>query len=457
MYDLAVIGGGSAGLTAATIAGRLGARTILMDREALGGDCLWAGCVPSKALIHAARVVYLGRTGSRVGAPANLGAPDFPAALAYVRRAQAHIGAHDSPEALRAHGVAVAFGGARFLSPTQIRCGETVFEARRTIVAVGSHAVAPPIPGLAEAGHLDHVSIFALDHLPPRVAVIGGGPVGVELAQCLARFGAQVTILQRGPRLLPRDDAELSALLAQALGGELTVRCDAGVERVERVGPARRVHFSGGSLDCDAILVAVGRRARLDGLGLDSAGVAVRDGAVHVDPHLRTTAANIYACGDCVGGPQFTHFAEAQARVAVRNALFRGRQRFALDAVPWTTFTDPELAHVGAREGDVPGARVFRSPYERLDRAVCEDAPFGLGKVVCDARGRILGASLLGLGAGEALAPLVLARDAGLTLDAVGRSVFVYPTLGRVVRRLSDERFLAEGRPGWIRKLFGRF
>ena len=450
-YDLVVVGGGSAGLTAATFAGRVGARVLLVDRERLGGDCLWTGCVPSKALIRCAAVAHTARRSGEYGV---LTEPtvDFPAAMAHVSRAMARIAAADSPAALAAHGVEVAFGGALFLGPHRLQIGEREVGAGRVVLATGARPIPPPIAGLAEAGYLDHVSLWSLAESPRRLAVVGGGPVGVEMAQAFARLGARVTLVQRAARLLPRDDAELSGLLHGYLGEELTVLVGATVVGVQRHGAEKvlAVRSAGGEreLICDEVLVATGRRPVLEGLDLDAAGVHATERGIEIDAALRTSATGVFACGDCTGGPQFTHVAESQARVATRNALFRGRARLRR-TIAWTTFTDPELAQVGLTEArareEGRDIRVYRFEYGDLDRAVCDGVTRGRAKMVCDRRGRILGASLLGAYAGEAASELAVAADAGLTIRQLGASIHVYPTFSRVVRRLSDQAFMDDG------------
>ena len=380
-YDLVVVGGGSAGLTAAIMAGRLGARTLLVDRERLGGDCTHHGCVPSKALIHCARLAHHIEGSSRFGIEAS-SRVDWSGVKAHIQRAIDRVAAHETPEALAAHGIEVAFGGARFADgPSQLVVGgERVVTARRVVLCVGSRSAPPPIPGLAEAGFIDHRDVFRLDALPKRLAVIGGGPIGVELGQALARLGVKVTIVQRGPRILPRDDDELTNMLADRLRAELDVVTDAEVLSCERDGDDHVVRWErdGQSqlLRCDAILVATGRVANVEGLELERAGVALRDGRIAVDPYVRTSARGVYAAGDCAGPHAFTHFASAQARIATRNALFRFPQRFQPAAVPWCTFTDPELAQVGTTEAQATQSgediRIYRRDYQHVDRAVSE-------------------------------------------------------------------------------------
>lgn len=473
MWDLIVIGGGSAGLTAATIGGRVGASVLLVDKTALGGDCLHSGCVPSKALIRCARAAHEARSARRFGV--RVGEPQivFEDVMVHVRGAIAHIGEHDSPKALESVGVQVAFGGAELVaglaSEAAVRIGgERVEEARRIIICVGSRSAPPPIDGLDEVGFIDHVGVFQLSRLPARLAVIGGGPIGIELGQAFARLGSRVTILERADGILPRDDRELADRLLARLKDEVEVRLGVLTTRVERnvAAACKTVIYEQSGVehrvDCDEILVAAGRRASLTGLGLEAGGVETDRGRIVVDRFLRTTAPSVYAAGDCVGPFQFTHFAEAQARVAARNALFRGRKAMkARPNVPWVTFCDPELAQVGLTEAQArethPDARVYRYPFDRLDRAVCEGSTDGLAKLVATPKGRILGASILGHGAGEAIANVVLAMDAKRSLSDIGSGIFAYPTMSRIVRRLADEPFLSTGVSPAVARWFGRF
>ncbi|MBI5490439.1 MAG: FAD-dependent oxidoreductase [Deltaproteobacteria bacterium] len=464
-YDLVVLGAGSAGLTAAIVAGRVGARVLLLDREKTGGDCTHHGCVPSKALIRCARAAHGVRHAARFGVGAAPTQVDFGRVHDFVHGAIATVASGETPEKLRAHGVETVFGGGRFLSPTSLRAGEREVRADRAIVAVGSRASAPPIPGLAEAGFLDHVALFELRELPARLAVIGGGPIGVEMGQALARLGSKVTILEAGPRILPRDDADLAGVLLDLLKLELDIVPGAKVTGVGRAGGAKTVRYEvageATTLECDEVLVAVGRKPNLEGLGLDAAGVQTTPRGITVDAHLRTTARNIWAAGDCTGSYQFTHFAQVQAQVATRNALFRGKQKFDEPFVPWTTFADPELAHVGLREEDArashPEARTYRMPYAELDRAIVEGETGGLAKVVCDRHGRILGASLLGPRAGEAISEFVIAMKQGIRLQDLAGMIHAYPTMNRIVSDLGNRRFFQEGISDLTRRLFGKF
>ena len=444
-YDLAVIGGGSAGLTAARFGVALGARVALIDRSAaaLGGDCLHTGCVPSKALLHAARTHWLaGRTGD-YGLPdrAPAGPVDLGAVMDGVRGVIARAGEVDTPAALRAQGIALRFGAARFRSPRALEVDGTPVRARRYIVATGSRPAIPEIPGLADTGYLTNESVFGLRALPASLLVLGGGPVGCELGQALARLGSHVTIVGRAPRLLPREDPEASAVLARVFAREgMDVRTGATVERVrpeggEWVATVTRDEARD-ELRVAAMLVAAGRRASADDLGLELAGVEVgRDGIV-VDRHARTSNPAIFACGDVIGQLRFTHAAGYQAAVAVRNALLPVGPSLDYGAIPWATFTDPEVGRVGLTEAEARArhrrAVETRLPYRHIDRALAmrEHAEEGFITLVHNAGGTLYGAQIVGPGAGETINEVALALRHGLTVGDIGTAIHVYPTLG---------------------------
>ncbi|MCA9596598.1 MAG: mercuric reductase [Myxococcales bacterium] len=415
-YNLVVIGGGTAGLVSAMGAAGLGAKVALVERALLGGDCLVTGCVPSKALLAAAK------------------AGDFEAAMARVRRTRADIAPHDSAARLAGAGVDVYFGDARFVAPDAVTVEGTQLEFRRAVIATGARPAVPPIPGLAESGFLTSESVFSLTELPRRLAIIGGGPIGVELAQAFARLGSQVTLLEQGPRLLPRDEARAAEIVAASLIRDgVDVRTAVRVERVDGATLAT----STGSVSADAILVATGRRPNVEELGLDAAGVRVNDRGVVVDAHLRTDNRRVYAAGDVAGMWQFTHAADAMARLVLQNALFFGRRRASELVIPWVTYTDPEVAHVGMpSEGETLAS--IGVDLEDNDRAIVEGHTEGYAQVLHDSRGRIRSATIVAPNAGDLIATLCLAMSAGLNLSAVSSTVFPYPTTGELVKRLGD-------------------
>jgi pyruvate/2-oxoglutarate dehydrogenase complex dihydrolipoamide dehydrogenase (E3) component len=464
VYDLVAIGGGSAGLVSAAVAAGLGARTALVEKHRLGGECLWTGCVPSKALLQSARAARLmGRL-----AEFGLEGPPFRreharGVLEHVRASRLRVQEADAVEPLlRELGVEFFYGDGRFLNNRELQLGDRVLRSRRWVIATGSRPRVPSVPGLAEAGYLTNTTVFDLPDLPESLLVIGGGPVGVEMAQAFQRLGTQVTLLQRGPRLLPRDDEELVHLLEARLREEgVDLRLGAEAVRVERAGARKQVTVrdAGGARAVEAaeILVATGRRANCEGLGLEEIGVRMDADGIAVDNRLRTRVRNIWACGDVIGWPQFSHLAEYEAKIAVQNALLPVPARARFDRVPWATFTEPELAHLGlteaeARSKGIP-VEVFRHPFSRDDRALVDGEPYGLVKLVARAGGgKLLGAQILGPRAGELIQEAILALDRGLSVRRLADTVHVYPTLTVAVQRAAQYWWKARGENPFFRK-----
>lgn len=465
-YDLIVIGGGSAGITATTMAARLGARVLLVDRERLGGDCLHYGCVPSKALIASARLAHRMRRAADYGMATPDVQVDIEAVMRRIQNIKDTIGAHESPDVFRQMGSDVKFGGARFVDPQTLEVGGERLTGEKILIATGSHAVNPPIPGIEEVGTINHISVFHLKELPRRLIVVGGGPIGCEIAQSLSRLGSEVKIVQRGPRLLHREDPEIAQMLHEAFRREgIELLLEAEPECIREEDGIKKIDIrqkdQSLQLECDAIFIAIGRKPSIEALDLDKAGVAVNPRGIIVDDTLQTSQRHIFAVGDCNGGPQFTHWAEHEARIATRNALFRGRSKRSMNLIPWVTFTDPEVARVGltleeARK-EYGEAHEYQLPMSKVDRAVCEGEPHGQIKVVVGKKEKILGVHIIGLNAGEALAEWVLAMEHGISLPQIGNAIHVYPTLGRVNRRVADMHFLENGVASWMIRLFGQF
>lgn len=456
--DLVVIGGGVGGLVVASVASQLGlAVTLIEVEERLGGDCLHYGCVPSKALIQAGRIAHLMRRGGDFGLSCD--GPD-PVDLAAVRRhvqgTIEQLQVHDDPDRFRSYGCEVLFGAATFTGPDTVQVGDETRRGRRLVLATGSSPFIPPVPGLAEAGYLTNREVFELERLPERLAVVGGGPIGVELAQAFARLGSRVTVLQRADRLIPREDPEASTLLQEAFAREgIEVLLEADVQRAERREGGRVLHYTGpagdASLEADEVLVSIGRRPNVEGLGLEAAGVEYGRSGVRVDDRLRTTNPRVYACGDVAGPYQFTHMAEYQAGVVIANTAFRIPKKVDYRVVPWVTYTDPEVARVGltldeAREQGIP-AKELRFPMADVDRAVVERETAGTAKVVVRTGsrfrggGRILGATLVGTHAGELLHEVVLAMQTGARIGAISGAIHAYPTRAQVLRRVVNTHF----------------
>ncbi|MEP7027401.1 MAG: FAD-dependent oxidoreductase [Candidatus Eisenbacteria bacterium] len=468
-YDLVVLGAGAAGLTAAAIGAQLAARTLLVEEDRPGGDCTWHGCVPSKALLHAASVVQAARTAGRYGLePAELGV-DLGKVLARVHEIQEEIYRDaDQPSIYEQLGAHVKQARARFVGAHALELraegqAPRVVRFRYAVIATGSRPAVPTIAGLEQVPYLTNETIFQLERLPPRLLVLGGGPIGVEMAQAFQRLGSRVTILERGERLLPHDDAEHGLVLTRALEAEgVAVHLAADVRRVERAGEGVRIAYGRGGVEqeveADALLVATGRRPRIEDLGLDAAGVAATARGVTVDDRCRTSRKHIYACGDVVGELMFTHVAEHMAKIALTNALLGLPSKLDREAVPWVTFTDPEVAHVGASEAELTETgrrfRVYRFPYSGIDRALTQRTPLGEIKVLATRHtGRILGASIVGAGAGELIAELGLAFRHRIPLRGIADTIHAYPTLALGNRRVADQWYIENASPVFLRVL----
>ncbi len=467
-YDLIVIGAGSGGLTAARLAVGLGARVALVERDRIGGDCTWTGCIPSKALIRAAKVAHESRRAVELGLPAPAD-PDGRADMSKVRdqvsRSIASVYELETPERLADEGVDVFLGGARFESPTRIRVGDASLVGRRFLIVTGALPKIPGIPGLEDVPYVTSLEIFESTELPERLLVIGSGPQGCEISQAYARLGARVTMF--GARPLPREDPDASAVLAKVFDREGITRVPVRVDGARMEGD--EIVLSANSLEVrgDAVFIAAGRRAAIDGLGLEAAGVTCSEDGVVVDRRLRTSVRRIFAAGDCVAGnDQFTHLAGWQAARAVQNALIPGyRVSGFSDVVPRTTFTDPEVGQVGLSEPEARarfGDRVLVTVREasRIDRAITDGDPDGFIKVVHRRNGRILGATVVAERGGEVIAEVALAMSTGVKLPALAQVIHPYPTYSIALQQLAGDAALGatmEGPMGGaIRRLVGR-
>lgn len=447
--DICVIGAGSGGLTVAAGAVQMGADTVLIERDRMGGDCLNTGCVPSKALIAAAAAAQAVRGAGRFGVNGHEPEIDPAAVHDHVERVIAGIRPNDSEERFRGLGVQVIRDSARFVGPDRVRAGAVEIRARRFVIATGSRPVLPPIPGLAETPHLTNETVFDLRTRPAHLVVIGGGPIGAELAQAHRRLGSRVTVLERG-RMLSREDPELVAVVRNALAAEgVALREGVEIARVERDGNGIAVVLGGDGgerrIAGSDLLVAAGRRPVIEDLGLDAAGIAHDQRGITVDARLRTSNRRVYAIGDVAGGPQFTHLAGHHAGIVLRNALFRLPARAKTLSVPRVTFTDPELAQVGLTEDEARQrhgeVRVLRAGFDESDRARTGLATEGLVKLVATRRGRVLGAGIAGPHAGEMIHLWTLAIDQGIGLGAIAGMVAPYPTLGELSKRAAGSYF----------------
>ena len=446
--DICVLGAGSAGLSIAAGAAQLGAKTVLVERGRMGGDCLNYGCVPSKSLLAAAKAASAQPRAFRMGVRTAAPEVDFEAVHAHLHGVIEAIAPQDSVERFEAMGVTVVRASARFLGPREVAAGDTRIRARRFVIATGSVPTVPPMPGLDSLPYLTNETVFDLTELPEHLVIIGGGAIGCELGQAFRRLGARVSLLEMAS-LLPKDDPELVDILrtrlraegleilegARVVGvGKSADGIAVAIERAEGGPDGRGQRVSG-----TALLLAVGRRPAVDGLDLQAAGIEFDRTGVKVDARLRTTNRKVYAAGDIIGGNQFTHMAGHHASIVIRNALFRLPAKVETRAVPWVTFTDPELAQVGLGEEAARRAhgriRVLRWPFAENDRAQAERRTDGLVKVIATPRGRVLGAAILGAQAGELIQPWILAISRRIGLSAMAGMIVPYPTLGEASKR----------------------
>lgn len=465
-YDLLVLGGGAAGLTAAGLAASAGAKTLLVERHRLGGDCTWTGCVPSKTLLHAASLAHRARTAEAVGIRAGEPEVDFGAVMEHVRSTRRRIYEEaDTPERLAEFGIETTHATARFADSHTVELetetGGRSVTARKIIVATGGHPQLPPIDGVEEVNHLTTETLFELEERPDRLAIIGAGPIGTEIAQAFQRLGSQVTVIEQANRILTKDHAELARSLRGVLENEgVAYRLGAAIERVDEVDGTISITLMHDEklmeVQADALLVAAGRRPNVDGLGLKSAGVDYSERGISVDERCRTSQRHIFAIGDVTGRYEFSHMSEHMAKVAATNAVLKVPMKIDRHRVPWVTYTDPELAHVGRTERSLKdgGSRyeTYRFPMERLDRAVCEGATTGWIRIYATKwTGAILGADVLGPRAGELIGTIALAMRSGTSMRTISDTIFPYPTYGQGVRRAADQWYARKQKP-WLVK-----
>jgi pyruvate/2-oxoglutarate dehydrogenase complex dihydrolipoamide dehydrogenase (E3) component len=454
--DLCVIGAGSAGLSVAAAVAAFGQKVVLIEKHKMGGDCLNYGCVPSKALIASAKRAHAMRTADRFGIMAVDPAVDHRAVYEHVRGVIAAIAPNDSVERFTGLGVRVILAGAQFLDKRTVAAGDYHISARRFVIATGSAPIVPPIPGLDSVPYFTNETIFDNAHKLDHLIVIGGGPIGLELAQAHRRLGSRVTVLE-ALKALPKDDPELTPVVLKRLRAEgIDIREGAKAERVEGGTGVVRVHISteagAGLVEGTHVLVAVGRKPNVGELNLEAAGVKYDKGGVKVGKGLRTSNSRIFAIGDVTGGLQFTHMANYHAGIVVRRFLFRLPAKVNKAIVPWVTFTEPELAHVGlsAEQAEKEGMaiNVLRWPYHENDRAQAERTTEGHVKVVTDKKGRILGATIVGEQAGELIQMWALAISQNLRIKAMTDWISPYPTLSEINKRVAYRYYAsAPGNP----------
>lgn len=465
-YNLVVIGAGTAGLVSAAGAALLGARVALIERHLMGGDCLNYGCVPSKALIAASRAAHAVQKAQAFGVQSQIHEIRFAETMRHVRQVRAEISAHDSAERFRGLGADIYLGEARFVSKNSVEVAGERLLFKKAIIATGARAAIPPISGLEEAGFVTNESVFSLTELPQRLIVIGGGPIGCELAQSFARLGSQVTIIEQAPRLIPRDDADAASILRSQFENEgIAIFFDATIQRAERSIRGKAIIFDRGKgeerVEADEIFVATGRTPNIEELNLGAAAVEFDRNGVNVDERLRTSNPDIYSAGDISSRFQFTHAAEALARIALQNALFFGRKRASEIIVPWCTYTDPEIAHVGlsaeeAKKRELE-AETFTLPLAENDRAVVDGDTAGFARIHArKKRGEILGATMVGPHAGECIGELVLAIQRKLRLRDLAGVIHPYPTQAEIIKRLGDLSMRSRFKP-WMKNLLTKF
>lgn len=455
-YNMVVVGAGTAGLVTANGAAGLGAKVALIERHLMGGDCLNVGCVPSKALIRAAHAVADARDAAEFGVRVKGYEVDFPAIMERMRKLRARISHVDSAHRYKSLGIDVYIGDAKFTGPDTVEVGGETLRFKRACIATGARAFVPPVPGLREAGFLTNETLFNLTELPKRMVAIGAGPIGCEMAQSFARFGAQVHLLEPSDHIMSREDRDAAQLVAaQLVRDGVKIHTNMKVEKVEVRGADKVVTIDQGGkkteIACDVILVGAGRAPNVENLGLEKAGVKFdpREG-VEVDDHLRTSNPAIYAAGDVASKYKFTHAADFLARTVIENALFKsgimsilGRKKASALTIPWCTYTDPEVAHVGWYENDLKKAgiafRSFVQSFEEVDRAILDGEEHGFVKVTLEEKtDKILGATIVAKHAGDMINEVTIAIAHGIGMGSIARIIHPYPTQAEAVRKAGD-------------------
>lgn len=467
-YNLVVIGAGTAGLVTAAGAAGLGARVALVEKHLMGGDCLNVGCVPSKALLRAARAYAAVRDARAFGVEVGDGVRvDFPAVMERMRRLRALISPNDSVQRFRELGVDVFLGKGQFTGRDAVQVGDDTLRFKKAVIATGARAAAPPIPGLSEVDYLTNETIFSLTELPPRLAVIGAGPIGCEMSQAFARFGSRVSLLEAQSHILSREDADAARLVQESLGRDgVELLTESKIVEVRQQGDEKVVVYerSGERHEAavDQILVGVGRAPNVEGLNLEAVGVDYDQRAgVTVDDHLRTTNPRIFAAGDICFPYKFTHTADFQARIVIQNALFFGRAKASALTIPWCTYTEPEVAHVGlyAEQAIKQGMLIdtFTQSFADVDRAILDGEPEGFVRIhVRRGTDKIVGATIVGAHAGDMISEISLAIVGGLGLKTIAGTIHPYPTQAEAIRKVGDQYNRTRLTPR-VKKLFATF
>lgn len=438
-YDLVIIGGGSAGLVVASAAAQIKAKVALVERERLGGECLYYGCVPSKSLIHAARTAYDVQHADRFGVYTQPPRIEFAEAIGHVQKVIRMIEVHDSPERFESLGVEVIFGEGQFCDRTTFEVNGRKLKARAFVVATGSHPFLPAVEGLQDAGYITNKTVFTRTEQPESLVVIGAGPIGCELGQSFQRLGTQVTLISSHAYIMPKEEPEVAAVVAQQLEAEgIRIIRNAKAERVEVIDGKKHVWAGKEEIIADDILLAAGQVPSVSSLNLQAAEIEVGKQGIKVNEKLQSvTNPRIYACGDVIGGYQFTHVASYEAAIVLKNALFFPLTKAKYEVIPWATFTDPELARVGmtekqARDRYGDDIYVLKQNFADVDRAQAEGQTAGFAKFITKGNGEILGAHMVGPSAGELIHEVVLAMTQGLKISALTDMIHIYPTLAEI-------------------------
>lgn len=477
-FDVVVIGGGTAGLVTASGCVRLGRRVALIEREALGGDCLWTGCVPTKALVASAKLAHQMRNAGAFGLEPVTPRVTPKAVMDSMREQRRIISRHDDPEKFRKLGIDVIEGNAKLVGGgiVEVRDGRVAvnvgkvavnvrtLQAKDIVIATGARTAVPPVDGLQESGFLDHVSFLAQDEFPESILILGGGYIGIEFAQMFARFGSRVTVVEMLDEIINKEDADVIARLREILTSEgIEILTSWAVKSVRRDGTKKiarleqkSIQKNGASreVSVDEIFVASGRRGNTEKLGLEAAGVKVERSWIVADRYLQTTAPRIWTCGDVHGGLQFTHVAAYEAVKLVRNMLFPGKSAVDYTDIPWALYTDPEVGHIGMTESEArakhgDAVRVYQVPMADVDRAVVDRTPNGLLKIVCDKKGTILGAHALCANASTVIEEVVLARRKGMKIGDLAQRISSYPSLADGVQKAAS-LYYQDIAGGWL-------
>lgn len=473
MYDAIVIGGGAAGLTSAGIAANFGAKTIMIEKDRLGGDCTWTGCVPSKTLIKAASVLHQTKEAAKYGLSISMDSVDTGKIMEHVDQVRKEVYEDaDKPEIFEKMGIEVVEGDASFVDDHTVKIEDKnglvrAITGRYIFICTGANAFVPPIPGVDDVEVLTNESLFEVENLPKKLIIVGAGPIGTEMAQSFNRLGSEVHVLDMTPCILSNDDPELTDILLQKLTNEgIHYYLESAVNQLEKSGQGVTVQFSKGDnsqvIYGDAVLLATGRRANIDSLNLKAAGIKTYKGGIEVNDRCRTSKRHIYAVGDVTGQYQFTHMCEHMAKIATTNALLKFPMKIDHKHVPWATYTDPELAHVGASEKELEERGVsfetYRFPFSKIDRAITDGQTTGLIKVHAKKwNGKILGASVVGVHAGEMISQYALAMKNGVSLRNFADTIHPYPSYGLGARRAADQWYIknqSETVVKWIQRIF---